>query len=73
MDLRKQKIPHVVKDFLYHTGHILSAFRRTYLLEFGLVESEKILEKASSEYADIFGIEKLDAIKAESTLDFLTV
>jgi hypothetical protein len=37
------------------------------------VESEKILEKASSEYADIFGIEKLDAIKAESTLDFLTV
>lgn len=72
-ELRRQKIPYVVKDFLYHTGHVLSAFRRTYLIEFGLMDAGTILKKSSTEYAEIFGTEKLHALETESTLDFLTI
>jgi hypothetical protein len=69
-ELRKKKIPSVVKDFLYHTGHVLSAFRRTYFLEFGLVKAQGVLEKTFSDYAKIFGTEKLRALQNEATLDF---
>lgn len=63
----------VVKDFLYHTGHILSALRRTYLVELGLVRATAIVDKALEEYAAIFGSDKAAAVVAESRQDYLTV
>ena len=62
-----------LKDFLYHTGHILSALRRTYLLELGLIKGEEIVTRALAEYASLFGDDKAEAVVAESKQDFLTI
>ncbi len=62
-----------VKDFLYHTAHLLSALRRTYLVELGLVNAERIVGQALTDYADQFGREKANAVQAEAKQDFLTV
>ena len=62
-----------VKDFLYHTGHLLSAMRRSYLLELGLPKTKRIVRAALAEYAALFSEEKADAIVAESKQDFLVV
>jgi hypothetical protein len=72
-ELRKKKIPYVVKDFLYHTAHVLSAFQRTYFLEFGLLKTQDVLKKTFSDYTKIFGAEKLRALQNEAALDFLTI
>ncbi len=62
-----------VKDFLYHTGHLLSALRRTYLVELGLLKAEDVVRKALAEYSALFGQEKADALALEAKQDFLTV
>lgn len=62
-----------VKDFLYHTAHLLSALRRTYLVELGLEKADAIVRKALDAYAAQFGREKADALAEEAKQDFLVV
>lgn len=62
-----------VKDFLYHTGHLLSALRRVFLAELGLLKTEDIVRDALAEYAAHFGQEKADAVAEEAKLDFLAI
>lgn len=75
-DLMKQKqaISHYsMKDFLYHTGHILSALRRVYYTELGVADTEAICAQALEDYEAIMGAEKRAALEAEANLDFLAV
>jgi hypothetical protein len=62
-----------VKDFLYQTGHVLSAMRRNFLLELGLVRAERLIEAALAEYTSIFGREKADILIRESEQDYLRI
>lgn len=62
-----------LKDFLYHTGHVFSAFRRAYLLEFGLEKGTQVLDSALQQYGEIFGKEKTEALKEEAKLDYTVV
>ena len=62
-----------IKDFLYHCGHLLSALRRTFLLELGLVKGQQIVDRALSSYADIMGEDKRQALEDEGRQDFLSV
>jgi hypothetical protein len=62
-----------VKDFLYHTAHLLSALQRAYLVELGLLKAETIISRALSEYAAQFGQEKADVLVLEAKQDFLSV
>lgn len=70
---RSKRLKSVVKDFLYHAGHLLSAFRRTWLLELGLPLATEMLAAASTEYEKIFGSDKMRWIILESGQDFLAV
>ncbi|MCC8180583.1 MAG: L-2-amino-thiazoline-4-carboxylic acid hydrolase [Planctomycetes bacterium] len=62
-----------VKDFLYHTAHLLSALRRTYLVELGLVKADEIVSTALADYGKEFGQKKANAVAEESKQDFLVV
>ncbi len=70
---RKKRLPYVVKDFLYHTGHVFSAFKRTYLLELGLTAENSIVSRVTSEYEEKFGKEKMQLISVESEQNFLSI
>jgi hypothetical protein len=70
---RHEKIPYATKDFLYHCGHLASAFRREVLLELGLIKGSEIISSALGEYERIFGAEKRGAIAAEAARNFLIV
>lgn len=63
----------VLKDFLYHTGHILSAMCRQYYMDLGLAKGKAIAEKALEEYLAIFGQEKTEALIGEAKQNFLTI
>ncbi|WP_176892275.1 L-2-amino-thiazoline-4-carboxylic acid hydrolase [Fusobacterium varium] len=63
----------VLKDFLYHTGHILSAMRREYYMELGLLKGREIVEKSLKEYEEKFGKMKKLALLEEGKLDFLVI
>ena len=69
VDLRKRTL----KDFLYHTGHILSALRRTYQLELGLPKATAIVDKALDEYEALFGKDKREALVEESMQNYSTI
>ncbi|MCL2495898.1 MAG: L-2-amino-thiazoline-4-carboxylic acid hydrolase [Clostridiales bacterium] len=62
-----------VKDFLYHTGHLLSAMRRVFYYEMGLEKGDKIVKQALQEYGEQFGLEKTAAVIEESKQDFLEI
>ncbi len=62
-----------VKDFLYHTAHVYSALRRTFLLELGLIRAEEICDAAMKDYEEASGPEKKDAILKEAMQDFLSI
>jgi hypothetical protein len=70
---RSKRLGSVVKDFLYHTGHVLAAFRRTFLLDLGLPLADELLAASCAEYAELFGSDKMRAVSLESKQDFLTV
>ena len=70
---RAQARPRRVRDFLYHAGHGLSAMRRAYLLELGLLVGTRLTDAAMREYALIFGEEKAGAIRREAERDFLRI
>lgn len=63
----------VLKDFLYHTGHILSSMSRQYYIDLGLLNGRKIVKAALAEYREKFGDTKTEALIRESALDFLAV
>jgi hypothetical protein len=62
-----------VKDFLYHTGHVLSAVRRNFMLELGLLRARQLVEAALDDYAALFGREKTAVLLYESEQDFLRI
>lgn len=70
---RAELIPRVTKDFLYHCGHLLSAFRRELYLELGLLKGKAIIEAAVAKYEDRFGSDKAQEVVKESFQDFLKV
>lgn len=70
---RAELIPRVTKDFLYHTGHLLSAFRRVFLLSFGLVEGGRLVQGALARYKELLGGEKIAVLEEESRKNFLEV
>ena len=65
--------PRVLKDFLYHSGHLLSAMCRQYYVDLGLIKGEAIARKALREYGGKFGEAKLEALIQEAKQDFLKV
>ncbi len=69
--LRRELIPRVTRDFLYHSGHLLSAFRRELFFALGLLRGADIIEGALAEYGTLFGGEKASAVLAESEQNFL--
>lgn len=73
MELKKSMAQRNVKDFLYHTAHILSALRRVFCVELGLEAAEEICRKALADYKDIMGGEKLAALECESRQDFFEI
>jgi hypothetical protein len=60
----------VAKDFLYHCGHLLRAFREELFIGLGLVKGREILSKSLGAYRDIFGQKKALAVEEESGRDF---
>lgn len=62
-----------VKDFLYHSAHILSALRRVFYVELGVPATEDICAEALKEYSAIMGEEKCAALFEEAKLDFFEV
>ena len=73
MKLKGEISHYTMKDFLYHSGHVLSALRRAFYLELGVPETESICRKALEEFRHIMGGEKCDALEAEAELDFLEI
>ena len=71
--LKAELRPRTVRDFLYHTGHLLSAMRRTYLVELGLPAGGAIVTGGLADYIAHFGQEKADALVEASKQDFLLV
>ncbi|MDR1947431.1 MAG: L-2-amino-thiazoline-4-carboxylic acid hydrolase [Desulfovibrio sp.] len=78
-DLKKDVVeraaarPYRIKDFLYHTGHALSAMRRNFMMELGLIRARRLVEVALAEYAALFGREKADILIEESAQDYLRI
>ena len=71
---KKSEIAHyTMKDFLYHSGHTLSALRRAFCLELGVPAAREIQEKALEEFEKLTSAEKREALYEESRLDFLAV
>ena len=62
-----------IKDFLYHTGHLLNAMTQAIAKELGTDAAEKIKEKALADYTVMYGKEMTDAVINESKLDFTVV
>ena len=62
-----------LKDFLYHTGHLLSAMKQAIAGELGNERAEKIAAKAMADYADMYGADFAQAVLEESTQDFTVV
>ena len=67
---KAQLEPRVLKDFLYHTGHLLSAMTRAYETALGVVKAQAIVEGALAEFQEIFGEEKCQALREEAQLNF---
>ena len=62
-----------IKDFLYHTGHLLNAMTQAIAKELGADAAEKIKEKALADYTVMYGKEMADAVVKESQQDFTVV
>ena len=73
MKLKSEISHYTMKDFLYHSGHALSALRRTFYVELSVPETERICSAALWEFAGIMGEAKCAALEEESHLDFLEI
>jgi len=65
--------PRTVKDFLYHSGHILSALRRVFYTELGVPACEAICSRALEEYERIMGDDKCAALCEEAEKNFFEI
>ncbi|MEG0091704.1 MAG: L-2-amino-thiazoline-4-carboxylic acid hydrolase [Oscillospiraceae bacterium] len=65
--------PRVLKDFLYHTGHIFGTMAREFYIDLGLEKGNCIINQALAEYREKFGSEKTNAMVEESKQDFLKI
>ena len=71
---KKQKLGNrPVKDFLYHTGHLLSAMKTALRKVLGEESMEKIIDKAMKDYAEMYSKEMADAVIEESKQNFLSI
>lgn len=70
---RKELMPLVGRDFLYHCGHLLSAMKRSIYYYLGAIAGNRILDLALDEYAAVFGREKKVAVIRETDQDFLNI
>ena len=59
-----------VKDFLYHTGHLLSAMKQAIAMQLGNERAERIAAKALIDYSDMYGVDFMEAVVEESRQDF---
>ena len=73
MEKRAGMLPGITKDFLYHSGHLLSAMRRILYLEHGLEAGKAPIEGALEEYASLFSPEKSAMLSEEAEQDFLRI
>lgn len=73
MQLKAILAPRTVKDFLYHSGHILSALRRVFYTELGVGLTDKICAAALAEYESIMGSEKSNALLEAAKKDFFEI
>lgn len=62
-----------IKDFLYHTGHLLRAMKQAIAVNLGNERAERIASKAMIDYADMYGADYAQAVLEESTQDFAVV
>jgi hypothetical protein len=67
---RKNLVPHVTRDFLYHCGHALSTFRREMCFVLGILAGEEITSQALFEYRKIFGVLKKNVLIEESAQNY---
>ena len=70
---RAEIAPRVTQGFLFHCAHLLSTFRREFYRELGLLDTNAVLDRALSEYGEIFGAEKTKALVAESARNFISI
>ncbi len=73
LEKRMNNLPARTKDFLYHTGHLLSAMQRTLYAEYGLLVGDNIISNSLTEYAKLFSQEKADMIREEAEKNFILV
>ena len=73
MEQKAAIAPRTVKDFLYHSGHILSALRRVFYTELGVGLTDKICAAALAEYESIMGSEKSNALLEAAKKDFFEI
>lgn len=64
---------HVVKDFLYHSGHLLSAMGRTFVEELSPEAAEKITDAALCDFTRLFRESKTEALRIEARQSFDTI
>ena len=62
-----------VKDFLYHTGHLLSAMKTAVAENLGEEAMEKVISKAINDYSEMYGKEMADTVIKESEQDFTSI
>jgi hypothetical protein len=67
---RKNLVPRVTRDFLYHCGHALSTFRREMCFALGMIKGEEIISQSLCEYKKIFGALKKNALIQEAARNF---
>ena len=60
-----------IKDFLYHTGHLLSAMKYAIAMELGNERAERVVAKALVDYSDMYGADMAQAVMEESLQDFI--
>ncbi len=70
---RMDNLPSRTKDFLYHSGHLLSAMQRTLYAEYGLITGDNIINNSLVEYAKLFSAEKANLIREEAKTNFMLV
>ena len=62
-----------IKDFLYHTGHLLSAMTEAIKENLGAEKRETVRRKALDDFEKMFGAEMTMAVIEESRQDFTEV
>lgn len=70
---KASKAHYVLKDFLYHTAHLLSAMTRQFYMDLGVIKTNEIINSTLLEYEKEFGLEKKKALIEEAKLNFMLV